>query len=411
MNCSDIKSKMYEYIDGLLSKEDADDFMSHIGACPVCKSEYERTIKMIDDIKRYGQSMPGVKINLNELLYKSNLSLEGINMNKKKNYFNKNFVKKFASYAAVFLLGVFIYASFAGGLFAGRSELSIGSYDSSSNNVQSDGQKNSSEVQDDSNTNDTENNGSKTSVSNNFQLSPDKIIYNSSLVIEVNNYESARESILKTVKDNDAFIQNEDKNISKSGSDEYYTSTFTIRVPAEKFSDVNEILQQLGKVEYCSTYAVNITYEYNDLVSEITQLKSQKERLIKLYKKADNISELIEIENELTRVNTLISEDENMLKNYDRYIQYSEIQVSISEDVSKNSLVNPFTEIGQKIKSALINSINALLKFAAFICIIIFKALPFAAAACVVYIIIKLIIKNKKKNIIKNKDTDNNDIN
>lgn len=401
---------MHKYIDGLLSDKDAENFISHINACPLCKTEYENTVKIINDIKKYGQSLPDADININEILYKSNLSLEDITMKKKKNYLNKNFIKKFASYAAVFLLGVFIYASFAGGLFNGFDQLT-GSTNgtSSSPSFQSDGQK-SGEVRDESGTDNTVSD-SKNNVSNDLQLAPDKIIYNSSMVLQVQNYDSARESILGIVKQNNSFIQNEDKNISKNGSNEYYTSTFTIRVPAEKFADINAALQKLGKVEYYTTYATNVTYEYNDLVSTIEQLKEQRENLLKLYNKAKTVSELIQIENELTRVNTLISQNESMLKNYDRSIEYSTIQMSISEDVSKNSLVNPFLEIGQKIKSALINSSNALLKFFAFICLLIFRILPFAAAAFIVYLIVRIIIKNRKKKIYKNKDNENNNEN
>lgn len=402
---------MHKYIDGLLSEKDAQDFITHINACPECKSDYENTLKIINDIKKYGQDLPDADINLNEFLYKSNLSLEDSNMKKKKNYLNKNFIKKFASYAAVFLLGVFIYASLAGGLFNGLEQLTTNNNRvSSSPSYQSEGQK-SGEVKDESLTDNTASDSSKNNVSSTLQLSPDKIIYNSSMVLQVQNYDSARESVLNIVKQNNSFIQNEDKNISKVGSNEYYTSAFTIRVPAEKFADMNSALQKLGKVEYYTTYAANVTYEYDDLVLSTEQLKEQRANLLKLYKKANTVSELIEIENELTRVNTLISQNESILKNYDRMIEYSTIQMSISEDVSKNSLVNPFSEIGQKIKSALINSSNALLKLLAFICLLIFKILPFAAASFIVYLIIRCVIKRRKKVIDKNKNTNNNNEN
>lgn len=400
---------MYEYIDGMLSEKDARNFMSHLNACTSCASEYEKSVKMIANIKQYGKSIPGVNINLDKILNKSNLSLEGDNMKKRRNYLNKKFAMKFASYAAVFLFGVFIYASFAGGLFTGFNKSFLGSYgyDSASSSRQNEGLK-SGEVNDLYTSNNASQN-SEPAVSSNLQLSPDKIIYNSNMVLQVQNYNAARESILNIVRENNAFIQNEDKNISKSGSNEYYTSTFTIRVPKDKFSDINTTMQQLGKVEYYTTYAVNVTYEYNDLVAEVEQLKNQRTNLLKLYKKANTVSELIEIENELTRVNSLISQKESILKNYDRLIEYSTIQISISEDVSKNSLINPFAQISQKIKSALINSFNLLLKLIAFICILIFRILPFAVALFIVYVIINMIIKSKKKNKITENNNNNSE--
>jgi len=407
LNCDNVKNKIYAYIDGLISGNEKDDLLAHISTCPQCKEEYEKTIDMINALQSCADNMPCANIDLNEIKYKSNLSLE-VNMKKKRNYLNKNIIKKAISYAAVFFIGVFFYAAATGNLFGDYSTENADLYGASDSVYQSEEARNSLAKDKDAAAEvDSTRSGDK--ALNDFEMSLDKIIYYSSFVIEVNNYEAARESIFKIVEENNAFIQNEDKSISGYGDNEYYTSNFIIRVPHEKFDHFNALLEKLGKVRYSSSNAINITYEYNDTTASLEQLKVQKNRLLELYKKADKISELIEIENELARINSLIEQSENIIKNYDRQIQYSQINVSISEDVSKNSLINPFTNIGQKIKSAFVNSINLFLKLFANLLVLLVKIIPFAFAAAIIYFIVKSILKRKKRNIDIIRQTEKND--
>lgn len=410
MKCCDVKNKIYALVDNQLSNSEAERILLHINNCDSCKKEYHEITSILDELRISAENLPDINITLEQLLEERNLCLEETKMKKKKLIFNRPVFKKVISYAAVFFLGIALYAAAAGGLFSNSSvQSSMDSSNSaiSDSNIQreesgsviKDGQYGENSSAEDETT------------SNDLQLASDKIIYNGSVVIEVDNYDDARENILKLVEENKGFIQNEDKSISIDGSNKYYTSYFIIRIPADQFKSVSEELEQIGQVEYSSSYATNVTYEYNDIEATIEQLEIQKKRLLELYDQANKISEIIEIENELTRVNTEISQNESMLKNYDRAIEYSTIELSISEDVSQNSLVNPFNDIEKKIKSAFVNSINAFLSAIVTLCIFIIRVLPFIIVLLIIFLIIRFIFKkrNNKKMLIKEDGDTNKD--
>jgi hypothetical protein len=415
LKCSDVKNKIYALIDNQLSSSEAQALLLHINNCAVCKKEYDELIDIISELKDSAQSFPAININLEELLEKRNLYPEENKMKKKKLFFNKNIIKKVISYAAVFFLGIALYAAFTTGLIPMSSTRSV--LDSSNStvsnysgsNLQKDGSSIATEEEQNDSDDEIRDNQNDMMISE-LELSSDKIIYNSNIVIEVDDYDLARENILNLIETNNAFIQNEDKNISSNGNLDYYTSHFIIRVPVDNFKVLNEKIEKIGQVQYSSSYATNVTYEYNDIEGIIAQLEIQKNRLLELYKQADKIAEIIEIENELARINTEISQNESILKNYDRKIEYSTVELSISEDVSQNSLVNPFNDIGKKIKSAFINSINAFMSTVVMLCIFIIKILPFIITLLIIFLIIRIILKkrNNKKQIEKNGNNDSN---
>ncbi len=85
-----------------------------------------------------------------------------------------------------------------------------------------------------------------------------------------------------------------------------------------------------------------------------------------------------------------------MLINYDREVEYSTIQLSISEIVSENALVNPFANLGKKIKEAFVNSINALTTVLVFLFLLLIKILPFAIGAAAIFFFVRWVMKRKK---------------
>jgi len=411
LKCSDVKNKIYALIDNQLSSNEAQALLFHINNCAACKKEYDEIIDIINELKASAQNIPVININLKKLLEKKDLYLEENKVEKKKFKFNRNAVKKVISYAAVFFLGIVMYAFFVTGMFPmGSAQSTMDSSNSTISNysgIQKDEIDIATEDEQNDSGSETRKNQNNTAISE-LELSSDKIIYNSNIVIEVDDYGLARENVLNLIEENNGFIQSEDKNISSTDNLNYYTSHFIIRIPADNFKDLNEELEKIGQVRYSSSYATNVTYEYNDIEGMLAQLEIQKNRLLDLYKKTDKISEIIEIENELARINTEISQNESILKNFDRAIEYSTIELSISEDVSQNSLVNPFNDLGKKIKSAFINAINVFMSAVVALFIFLIKLSPFIITLLVIFLFVRIILKkrNNKKQTEKNKNND-----
>ncbi len=401
MKCNEGNEQLYRYIDGEMEPNEAESFAIHLDECGECSAAYEETIKIKEELKQYAQQMPKPKIDMEQIF----LSAEkrGKNDKEEKSQVRKKILfvfKKSVSYAAVFVLGVGLYAV-GSGVFGGSKSMGMNyrnSYGTSDGvqmqqSVESENLKNAQDAAASANST-----GAKPSkaMPEGLKLSSDKIIYTGNMVIEVEKYEDARQSIALIVEENQGFVQSEEVDISEKGGYEYYTSFYKIRVPVSQYQTVTEKLSQIGTVKYSVQQASNVSYEYYDIQGDIEQLNIQKQRLLNLYQQANTIAELIEIENELTRLNTKINDYENILLNYDREVEYSTIELSISEVISKNALINPFDNLGKRIKEAFVNSINGLTTALTVVFLVIIKILPFALVAGVVFFLVRQIVRKRR---------------
>lgn len=385
-------------MDGEMEPQEAEAFSLHLDECAQCKKIYEEMLAIQKELRAYAEQIPDAEIDMEQVFLPKN-NKEKTNRSEKSKTKQKFLLicKKSASYAAVFLLGIALYA-FTSGLFGGlkntggdyRDTLDTGGSTQSQQDAAPDAAKNVA-----GNGEQPKGDANK-QIPENLKLSPDKIIYTCSMTVEVKTYEEARQNIASIVAANQSFIQSEEVSVSEKGGYEYYTSYYKIRVPVAQYALVIEKLNELGEVKYSVQQASNISYEYRDIQGNIEQLNIQKQRLLSLYQQTAKVSELIEIENELTRINTQIKDYQNMLINYDREVEYSTIQLSISERISGNTLANPFEDLGKRIKEAFINSINALTAALVFIFLLLVKILPFAVGAAAIFFFVRWVMKKRK---------------
>jgi hypothetical protein len=379
LNCSAINEKLYDYIEGNLEKEEECFIAQHLKTCAACKQHYEEKYRMLSSLKRYGETLPDTTIDA-ELLFK---------MTEEKSVKKKSSLKRVASYAAVFVLGIMIplIALMLGGA---NSDLLYdqGNYESMSS------QNNSAKGQD----NPREESGEQTDrITGLSQVyAPEKIIYNMNMDLQVENYAKARDDVVEYAVFNGGYIENEDKNNYSNNGVNYYYGYFVIRIPAENYEQFCLQMEDVGTVTNSSAYAANITQEYIDAEANVEQLNVQRDRLLKLYDQAETVSDLIEIESELTRLNTQIVQWENMLKDYDRDVAHSTVTLNISEATSSQlHVTNPFKGLGARIKLALVKSVNGFLDSVGFLFVGLFYVLPFVILAFVIVLIVRRRRKNK----------------
>ncbi len=398
MKC-DKTEQLYQYIDGQMSQSQSALFSEHLNHCEECKRAYDEMRDIKKELGQYAKQIPDAQVDMEKIFMTKEKERRA--KQKDRNGMRQKILfiaKKSTSYAAVLVLGIALYALLSG---------MFGGYNNGANYRNVFGMGSGAQVQKDAMTaeSSTEAGGASDKqaqapedkeIPETLMLSPDKIIYTGNMVVEVNKYDEARQMIGVIVEESQSFIQSEEVRISERGGYEYYTSDYKIRVPVAQYQSVMQKLKEIGSVKYSVQQASNITYEYRDIQGNIEQLNIQKQRLLSLYQQTSKISELIEIENELTRLNTQIKDYENMLINYDREVEYSTIQLSISEIVSENALVNPFANLGKKIKEAFVNSINALTTVLVFLFLLLIKILPFAIGAAAIFFFVRWVMKRKK---------------
>ena len=106
---------------------------------------------------------------------------------------------------------------------------------------------------------------------------------------------------------------------------------YTVRVPAEKFSQFLTFAGELGNVISTNRNAQNVTSQYTDFEARLESLQVQEERLLEMMKKSDDINGLITLESRLSDVRYQIESIQRNLKNLDGKLAYSTVDFTIRE--------------------------------------------------------------------------------
>jgi hypothetical protein len=78
----------------------------------------------------------------------------------------------------------------------------------------------------------------------------------------------------------------------------------TLKIAPSKFDSFMDSLSALGEVRSIDTSLEDVTEQYTDLQTRISNLEEELDRLNALYSEADNVEDVLMIEREVTRVQT-----------------------------------------------------------------------------------------------------------
>lgn len=240
-----------------------------------------------------------------------------------------------------------------------------------------------------------------------------KIIYSGNISLNVGEYQSSFDKINNYAVELGGFVQDSGSNYTSSEVDSQANSGYiTLRVPSDKFSEAMEQIQTFGSPISSNVSSTNISQQYQDVESQLNNLKIEEERLLEYLKQATNVTDMLTIESELNRVRTEIDSLTTTKKNWDTEMAYSTIYVSLYEKKISSTIVNsPFSELFTKIGEGFITSINMLLVIIAFLIVLIFRLIPFAVIIALGFFVFIKIRKRRKDNkrIEENLDSEKND--
>lgn len=228
-----------------------------------------------------------------------------------------------------------------------------------------------------------------------------KIIYSGNISLNTDNYQDTFEKISSYAVELGGFIQDSGSNYASEQAGVQNNSGFlTIRVPSPKFSEAMTQIQTWGSPISANVSSTNISQQYADVQAQLNNLKIEEGRLLEYLKQATNVTDMLAIESELNRVRTEIDSLTTTIKNWDTEMAYSTIYISLYEKrLSATSVNSPFSEIFTKIGEGFVTSINLILYIVAFLIVLIFRLIPFAAIAGLGFFIfwrIRKKIKGKK---------------
>ena len=111
----------------------------------------------------------------------------------------------------------------------------------------------------------------------------------------------------------------------------YRNADLTLRVPADKLSELIATVEETGNVVSSSRSTEDVTLQYVDTESRIAALKTEQTRLLELMEQAETMSDLLEIESRLTEVRGELERYASQLRVLDNQIDYATVNLSLSE--------------------------------------------------------------------------------
>lgn len=220
----------------------------------------------------------------------------------------------------------------------------------------------------------------------------DKIIYKGNINVKTGNISETTEKVIETVEKYGGYVTNLDN------ESEVYTR-IQVRVPSEKFNDIMEDKNiEKNNTVRKSISSEDVSLKYSDTQAKLETLKVKEERILGYFKQADDIDNLIRLESELQSVRYAIESTVKELNMMDSYVSYSEINYTISSRYSKPEDGAPFIE---RVKYTTTETMMSFKEMSIGLVLFAIRIVPLTIYLCVLYFIIKVIIRVRKK--IKNR--------
>ncbi len=108
--------------------------------------------------------------------------------------------------------------------------------------------------------------------------------------------------------------------------------SITVKVPPSRFDEINGMLKDIGEVKGMSVQLEDVTKQYTDLDTRITNGELELARLQQLYNQSSNVSDLLDVEREITRVETQLDSLKQQKADLVSRVELSTIVITVYED-------------------------------------------------------------------------------
>lgn len=230
-----------------------------------------------------------------------------------------------------------------------------------------------------------------------------KIIKKYSLVLESLEYDKASANVKSLVLSFGGYIEtSSESNASiKSASQYARCGTFTLRVPAEKLDSFIESVSSDCNVLTSDLTTDDVTDSYYGLADTLESLVVQRDRILAMMEKTDDIKDLITLDDKLTEITTRINSINRAIVGYDKSVDYSYFYLALNE-VNKYQPVKEPT-FAERIGSAVTDAFDTFFTFLGNVFIGILWVIPFLIIPAVILVIVFVVERKKKLRKEKNK--------
>ena len=231
-----------------------------------------------------------------------------------------------------------------------------------------------------------------------------KLIKTVDMGVETKDFDGLLSAINEKVDALGGYIENSyTYNGSSYGYDtERRYADLSIRIPQDRLEQFIGDVQGISNVTNCTRGVRDVTLTYVDLESHRNALQAEQKRLMELMDQAETIEDLITIENRLSEVRYQIESMESQLRSYDNQVDYSTVDISISE-VKELTPVDK-ESVGERIARGFKNSLEGVGRGLVNFAVSFIIALPYLLVwgivlALCVWIPVHFIRRSRKKKL------------
>ncbi len=425
MKCEHIRELMSAYIDNEINEVDKIKFEKHIAECTECKEEYE----LLMDIVKECSDIDEVELpeDFREELHNKLQKAKESKSRRFSSFIRKNRWQTItaSSIAAVLIFAIAfgaLNAPMSKGELAQSSEANYGdrgvSYDMLADTSKPSvaavpGLGSAKQVEIQFNENMTARDGSK-NMQEYAVVAADtntsrKIIKNGNISLKVLNLQSRMNEITKITEQLGGYVESSyvegtvepgTTTVAEAEKVKEKTTKFgsiTIKIPADRYDNTFQSIITMGTVINQSTNGNDITKQYMDMESRLSNLKIQEKTYKDLLSKAQNVDEILRIETELNRIRTDIDIMQGDLKRWDEQVEYSTIYINLTEEKDAKLERVDTGSVWNRAKQGLINTINSIKNGMAWLFVFLVSTLPYILILGVGTVLAIYFIKKRKK--------------
>lgn len=175
---------------------------------------------------------------------------------------------------------------------------------------------------------------------------------------------------------------------ASSGETRY--ATLYMRVPSSGLNAFIAGVEGIGRVVSRSESATDMTVQYTDNDARLQTLKTKRERLDELLKKAETTSDIIEIEGAMSDAQYEIDRYETWQRTIDRDVDMSAVDVTLREETPAESAAATDKSLGARLTAALRASFIGIGDFLRDMLVFAVMALPVIIPLALVVLVIAL---------------------
>lgn len=219
-----------------------------------------------------------------------------------------------------------------------------------------------------------------------------KLVRTVSLTLRTTAFDNDLESVQALLEGLGGYVEN----LYQYGdveSGDTRTASLSMRVPSENLDAFLDGMEGVGRMTDRSESVTDMTVQYTDNQTRLETLYAKRERLNQLMAQAQEVSDLIELETAIADTQYEIERYETSQRDIDRRVDMSAVNVTLLEESPAQSATAEDIGLGERLGAALRASLRWLGGFLrnmlVFVTMILPVAVPVAAIAAVVWLVVR----------------------